>query len=125
MRNVEADFDRRWGAAARELISHKASFLAGDYWDVWVHVYYANALLHREGSPRQVFGLARRFPPTRPLWPTPLNEHDMVALFADKGVSDADVGYLKRYKAPRWNTDPAEVGDLLLYYTLLPQRNGQ
>jgi hypothetical protein len=64
-------FESRWGAAARDVISARATHVTGDYWKVWPTVFYADWLL----------GTARRQD-----WPYGISDRSLPTLFKARAV---------------------------------------
>lgn len=65
---VRRDVDRRCGALTEDLLDSGCTFLAGDYWAVWIAVFHANLALRERGESRMIWGVTERASPSFRLW---------------------------------------------------------
>ncbi len=65
---VRRDIDRVCGGLTEDLLDSHCTFLAGNYWNVWISVFHVNLVRYERGDQTMFWGLASRSAPTRELW---------------------------------------------------------
>jgi hypothetical protein len=65
VRNV---MNQQFGRMTDDILSSKATLVAGNYWSVWPAVFQANLTLYERGEREAVYGLTDRSSVTTPFW---------------------------------------------------------
>jgi hypothetical protein len=60
--------NQQFGRMTEDILSSKATLVAGDYWSVWPAVFHANLTLYERGEREAVYGLTERSSVTTPFW---------------------------------------------------------